>query len=153
EGLAAAHAKGIIHRDVKPENVFITPEGRLKILDFGLARVERPVVPTAETRSYPPAETDPGTVLGTVGYMSPEQVRRQAVDARSDLFSLGCLLYELLTSRQPFRGETRADVLAAVLHQTPAPIAGSGATVPLEGERIILHCLEKKAQDRFQSAQ
>jgi serine/threonine protein kinase len=112
DGLAAAHSKGVIHRDIKPENLFITSDGRVKILDFGLAGV-KPAVTAGE--SSIPTATDPGTVMGTVGYMSPEQVRGVVVDAPSDIFSLGCVLYEMCAARRPFEKETAADSLAAIL--------------------------------------
>src|SRR5262245_47413082 len=102
DGLAAAHAKGIIHRDLKPENLFLTADDRVKILDFGLARMDAPADPQVETGPYVPAATSPGVVMGTAGYMSPEQVRSQPVDARSDLFSFGCVLYEMVTGRRAF---------------------------------------------------
>jgi serine/threonine protein kinase/tetratricopeptide (TPR) repeat protein len=150
EGLEAAHTKGVVHRDIKPENLFLTRDGRVKILDFGLARIEPPADPGADTGTYIPAATDPGTMLGTVGYMSPEQVRGQPVDARTDLFSLGCVLYEMVTGRRTFARPTRADVLAAVLHDEPPSLANAG--VPPELDSTIRHCLEKDPQRRFQSA-
>ncbi|HEV3006980.1 MAG TPA: serine/threonine-protein kinase [Pirellulales bacterium] len=110
DGVAAAHARGIIHRDLKPENLFLIADGRVKILDFGLARIETESSPDAETCSYHPAQTGAGTVLGTVAYMSPEQLRGQEVDARSDIFSLGCVVcvvYEMVTGRRPFDRATR----------------------------------------------
>jgi non-specific serine/threonine protein kinase len=149
-GLEAAHAKGVIHRDVKPENLFLTSDGRVKILDFGLARIEPLPDSGAETGPYVPAETDPGTMLGTVGYMSPEQARGQPVDARTDLFSLGCVLYEMVAGHRAFRRPTRADILAALLHDEPPSLAGAG--VPPQLDAAIHHCLEKEARQRFQSA-
>jgi len=117
-GLASAHDKGIVHRDLKPENIFITADGRVKILDFGLAKLLRPEGGTAEDRKTVTAGTDAGMVLGTVGYMSPEQVRAQAVDARTDIFSLGAILYEMVSGKRAFRGETPADTMSAISRPT-----------------------------------
>src|SRR5262249_40303862 len=146
EGLAAAHARGIVHRDLKPENVFLTADGQVKILDFGLARVENPVESEAST------QTADGTVLGSVGYMSPEQVRGETADSRSDIFSLGCILYEMLASRRAFQGATSAESLAAILRDTPRDLAALGVAVPASLERVIAHCLEKSPDRRFQNA-
>jgi eukaryotic-like serine/threonine-protein kinase len=153
-GLAAAHEKGVVHRDLKPENLMITRDGRLKILDFGLAQEQQPRAATAgDTRSPTLGrETDPGTVVGTVGYMSPEQVRGDAVDHRSDIFSLGCVLHEMLSGRRAFARETVAETMTAILREDAAPLAGTGRIVPPALERIVSHCLEKKPEQRFQSA-
>jgi len=152
EGLAAAHAKGIVHRDLKPENLFLTADGRVKILDFGLARVEASPSGESMTSPYLPAQTAVGTVMGTVGYMSPEQVRGQPVDPRSDLFSFGCVLYEMVVGRRPFQRDTAAETMTAILHDEPPDLTGSGIQVPEELGRLIRHCLAKSPNQRLQSA-
>jgi non-specific serine/threonine protein kinase len=152
EGLAAAHTKGIVHRDIKPENIFLTEDGGLKILDFGLVRIENKNAPRAGSTDTQPLDTQPGLVMGTVYYMSPEQVRGQPADARSDVFSFGCMLYEMLTGRRPFDGETGADTMAAILNNPPPVLSQSGRQRPADLDRVILHCLEKKPEQRFASA-
>jgi serine/threonine protein kinase/tetratricopeptide (TPR) repeat protein len=149
-GLAAAHERGIAHRDLKPENVFVTRDGRVKILDFGLASVSEPQSFEGATEAPTAAGgTHPGTVLGTVGYMSPEQVRGLPTDARSDIFSFGALLYEMLTSRRAFRRDSAVETMSAILTEDPPD---SGAGVPTGIDRIIRRCLEKDPPHRFQSA-
>jgi len=151
-GLAAAHEKGIVHRDLKPENVFLTTDGRVKILDFGLARA-RGVAGNDQTSSPTLSRhTDPGTVLGTAGYMSPEQVRGKDADLRSDIFSLGCVLHEMLSGKRAFARETAAETMTAILREDPPEIADSGVAASPSLERLVRHCLEKRPEDRFQSA-
>jgi serine/threonine-protein kinase len=151
DGLAAAHAKGIIHRDLKPENIFLTSDGQVKVLDFGIARVKRAVSAEAETLTWADT-TKPGTVMGTIGYMSPEQVRGEQADAPSDIFSLGCVLYEMVSRRRPFERKTGAEIIAAILNEEPPPLTGLERSSPSELEQIIRHCLQKKPEERYQSA-
>jgi Tol biopolymer transport system component len=148
-GLAAAHARGITHRDLKPENVFITRDGRVKILDFGLAKVAAPAASGSFDTTFIP--TSAGTVLGTVGYMSPEQVRGQAVDSRSDIFSFGLVLYEMLTGSRPFAGASPVETMSAILKEEPPEFSPS-LQVPPGLDRIVRRCVEKDPETRFQSA-
>ena len=149
-GLAAAHQKNLVHRDLKPENVFVLADGQVKILDFGLARSVAP--PAASGAADTIAVTDPGTVLGTVGYMAPEQVRAVAVDARADLFALGAVLFEMLSGRGAFQRDTAPETMTAVLREDVPELAGSRADLPPALDRIVQHALEKDPQARFQTA-
>jgi thiamine kinase-like enzyme len=152
EGLVGAHEKGIIHRDLKPENLFITRDGHLKILDFGIAKLALPEDSGEHSVETMATQTKAGSVLGTVRYMSPEQLRGKLVDRRSDIFSLGTILYEMLAKKCPFTGETDVDTMMGILQQDPPEMVLSGQNVPPAFEQIIRHCLEKDPENRFQSA-
>jgi TolB-like protein/tetratricopeptide (TPR) repeat protein len=152
DGLASAHAKGVAHRDLKPANIFITRDGVVKILDFGLAKLDPFRSDVTAAGTVDAAATEPSALLGTVGYMSPEQVKGETVDHRADIFSLGCVLYEMLTGQKAFRGSSPAETLAAILRDPPDDVRDSGRKTPLRIDPVIRRCLEKNPDHRFQSA-
>jgi Tol biopolymer transport system component len=151
DGLAAAHEKGIVHRDLKPENVFLTGDGRVKILDFGLARQGAAFSDETSDAHTAAGVTDPGTVMGTVGYMAPEQVAGQVVDARADIFALGCVLYEMASGHRAFARPTPPETMTAILRDEPAPLPADPAR-PASFDNVVNRCLEKRPTERFQSA-
>lgn len=153
-GLAAAHERGIVHRDLKPENLFVTKDEHVKILDFGLAKLTQPESRSAGGTKVPTlvAETEPGVVMGTVGYMSPEQVRGEPVDHRSDIFSFGAVLYEMLSGHRAFGGRSAADTLSAILKEDPPELTQTNLEIPPSLDRVVRHCLEKNPQARIQAA-
>ncbi len=152
KGLSAAHEKGIVHRDLKPENLFVTKDGRVKILDFGLAKLksEKDGEPQTDLRTV--SGTEPGVVLGTMGYIAPEQVRGKPADRRSDLFSFGAILYEMLSGQRAFRGDTAADTITAILTKESPDLSQTNKDIHPGLDRIVRHCLEKNPEERFESA-
>ena len=150
--LTAAHGAGIVHRDIKPENIMLRRDGIVKVLDFGLAKLVEQTPPDAEAETRMQVRTQAGMIVGTVAYMSPEQARGQEVDARSDIWSLGCVLYEMLTRQQPFRGDTTTDVLANIIHREPPSILIRCPDAPAELERIIIRAVCKNKAERYQTA-
>src|SRR5262249_20419693 len=153
-GLAAAHEKGIVHRDLKPENLFVTKDGRVKILDFGLAKLKPQKLSQSMDSEAPTLKplTDPGVVMGTVGYMASEQVRGQEADQRADIFAFGLILYEMLSGRRAFEGKSVAEMMSAILRDEPPELSETKAKISPALERIVRRCLEKKPEHRFHSA-
>ncbi|HLN79854.1 MAG TPA: serine/threonine-protein kinase, partial [Thermoanaerobaculia bacterium] len=149
-GLGAAHEHGVVHRDLKPENVFVTNDGRVKILDFGLAKPLLPETGVSGAATF--GATEPGTVLGTVGYMSPEQVRGKPADHRSDIFAFGAILYEMLSGQRAFKGDSAVETMNAILiRDLPEPSGPEEGNLPQLLDRIVRHCIEKNPEERFQS--
>src|SRR4029078_9605088 len=149
--LSAAHQAGIIHRDIKPENVMLRTDGYVKVLDFGLAKLAEPKAIDTVAATLPKVQTAPGLIMGTVSYMSPEQARGLAGDARTDIWSLGVMMYEMTTGRQPFEGETASDVLSLILQKDPVPLTRCLPEVPAELERIARKALRKDREERYQT--
>jgi len=151
-GLSAAHEKGIVHRDLKPENLFVTKDGRIKILDFGLARLTQRLPSSQQSALTAGSATEPGVVMGTVGYMSPEQVRGQTADHRTDIFSFGTILYEMLAGTRAFQKATSADTMSAILNEEPVSVSQLTTNIPPALQRVVHRCLEKAPEQRFQTA-
>jgi serine/threonine protein kinase len=152
QGLSAVHAQGIVHRDLKPDNIFLTRSGEVKILDFGLAKLGPRGSEFLEGGSHARTPTEPGLLVGTCGYLAPEQARGRSADARSDIFSVGAVLYEMLSGHRAFTGQTPADTLAALLTQDPPQISAISRPIPRALERVVRRCLERNPEERFQSA-
>jgi serine/threonine protein kinase len=154
DAVAAAHDQGITHRDLKPDNIMVSDEGRVKILDFGLAKLKPEVFPSSSDSSNLPTEhmTQEGRIMGTVAYMSPEQAEGKTVDHRSDIFSLGTVLYVMATGEKPFKGDSPGTILSSILRDTPTTITGLNPELPRELSRLVKRCLVKDPEHRYQSS-